>query len=287
MRTKYLLPQWSYIMGWIMALPGFVLGYLFLFKKYEIPGFGFRMRDNDGLLEKAFENFTNELAIVLVIVGLLCIAFSKRKQEDELTSKMRLSALHWGVITYYLIYVSVFVAENLLVSVPFIVDHYLELNIFTPLLIFIARFSFLKLFNRDIYLVGNVKLLPNRPVKKIGIVLTLLSLSIAASGLFSPLKYPFSYPLIYICFVFGLLLWSFSKYKIEDEMTKSQRLESLQLAVYFNYFLLLIATLFTYSLDFLSVLAVANFSPLVFFVMRMEYINYRNMNSLRGLVDEK
>lgn len=285
MRTKYLLPKWSFVVGWFLTIPGFVLGYLFTFHNYSIPGFGFRLREKDNFIEKAFENFTNELAIFMVILGLLFIAFSKSRKEDELSSKIRLSSLYWGVIAYYIVYIITYIISVFLTEIPFISQHYLELNIFTPLLIFIARFNYLKYINKDIYLIDKPFLLGNKPTRKLGIIITFLSFLILILALVFDLQGGNYYQLMYIAFIIGLLLWAFSKYKNEDEMTSEQRLESLQLSVYFNYGVLLIATLLFYSLNFLNVLGIANFSLLIFFVVRMEYVNYKNnriLNTFEG-----
>lgn len=97
----------------------------------------------------------------------------------------------------------------------------------------------------------------------------------------------FSYWLL----ILGLLFWVFSENKLEDEMTKQQRLESLQLAIYFNYMIILFLSLIFYSLSYLMVLAFAQCSILLFFMIRMEYINYKNNRQLNtfaeGMIDEK
>ncbi|MEJ5993959.1 hypothetical protein WG904_05940 [Pedobacter sp. Du54] len=285
MKTKYLFPKWCSIIGYILAIPGFILGYFCVFNNFEITGFGFRIREKDYIFEKAFENFTNELAIFLVIIGLLLIAFSKNKKEDELNSKIRLNSLYWGVLSYYIVYILLFCITAFLTEIYFLNQYYLELNIFTPLLIFIARFNYLKYIKKDVYLIDRPFLLPNWPTKKLGIIITFLAIVLFVTANISEQEEGKYYQLFYLSFITGLLLWVFSKYKNEDEMVNMQRLESLQLAVYFNYSLLLIATLFTYSLNFLTALAIANFSLLLFFVVRMEYVNYKNnliLNTFEG-----
>ncbi|RYG15400.1 MAG: hypothetical protein EOO07_15495 [Chitinophagaceae bacterium] len=288
MKSKYLFPTWGSIVGYLLAIPGFFLGCLYHFNHFSIPGFGFKLREKDHLFEKAFENFTNELAIFMVVIGLLLIAFSKGKKEDELSSKIRLNSLYWGIIAYYTIYILAFAISTFLTEIPFISQNYLELNIFTPLLIFIARFNYLKYVKNDIYLVDRPFLVANKPTKKLGIALTVVCLALlitcvitdpdndALDGLFY---------IFYLLFIVGLLLWAFSKYKNEDERVSQQRLESLQLAIYFNYSVLLGATLLFYSINFLAALTIANFSLLLFFVMRMEYVNYKNtriLNTFEG-----
>lgn len=288
MKNNYLFPKWCGLVGYLLTIPGFILGYLYVFHKFSIPGFGLRLREKDDLIIKAFENFTNELAIFMVIVGLLLVAFSKTNKEDELSSRIRLNSLYWGVIAYYMMYILFFSISAFLTEIPFISQNYLELNIFTPLLIFIARFNYLKHIKKDVYLIDQPFLLSNRPAKKLGILITVLTLILLIVGIVAdPQGDVFNklFNFAYLSFIIGLLLWAFSKYKNEDEMTSEQRLESLQLAVYFNYSVLLIATLLFYSLNFMFVLVIGNFSLLLFFAIRMEYVHYRNnriLNTFEG-----
>lgn len=288
MKSKFLFPTWCNIVGYLLAIPGFVLGYLNIFNKYQIPNFGFQLRAKDTLFEKSVENFTNELAIFLVVIGLVLIAFSKSKKEDELSAKLRLNALYWSVMTYYLIYLGAFLYSFIIDEIPFVGDHASELNIFTPLLIFIARYNYLKHVDKESYLISQPKFLPNQPFRKIGIILALagfvyfvLALMIDPNGM------PYvATQIVYLVFVVGLLLWAFSQNKTEDEMLMQKRLESLQLAVYFNYLVLLIATMTFYSFIFLFVLTIAQFSLLVFFVIRMEYVSFKDKQTLDTLAED-
>lgn len=287
MKSKYLFPTWCGPVGYLLAIPGFILGYLNIIKKYEIPNFGFKLRDKGNLIQSTFENFTNELVIFLVVVGLLFIAFSKNKREDELSAKIRLNSLYWSVMIYYIIYNLAYLLINFQ-EIPFINEHILELNIFTPLLIFIIRFYYLKHAKPGQFLTSKPKFLANKPYRTIGIALSIIGfVALIPMIIIDPIfgsSDPFT-NIAYFTMVFGLLIWSFSKNKIEDEGTMQQRLESLQLAVYFNYGILLTATLLFYSISYLLVLLFAQFSLLLYFVMRMEYVRYQNnkiLNTFEG-----
>lgn len=286
MKSKYLFPSWGSWVGYLLAIPGFVLGYLNVIKKYEIPGFVLRIREQNRILEPAFENFTNELVIFLVIVGLVLIAFSKNRQEDEMNAKLRLNALYWGVMTYYIFYFVGLVFSMMIGEIPFIGDHASELNLFTPLLIFIGRFYYLKYVKRDGYLVSAPKFLPHIPFKLIGIVLSVICLVVMILFLlFDSLKKweDMVGPISYLGLLIGLLLWAFSKNQTEDEMTMQQRLESLQLAIYINCAFVLIANILLYSLSFLYFMLFAQVSLLLYFVLRMEYVNYKNNKQLKAV----
>ncbi len=287
MKSRYLFPKWGSIAGYFLAIPGFVLGALYMFKDYSIPGFGFRLREKDNLIEKAFENFTNELAIFLVVTGLILVAFSKDNKEDELSAKLRHNALYWSVMIYSFTYVAGLLFSLFVSGIPFVDEYISELNIFTPLVIF--RYTYLKHVNKESYLIGNPKFLPNKPFKKMGVYLSLIFLSLFIVIMVTDGEINWDYRISsygYSMLVIGLLLWTFSKNKVEDEMVMQQRLESLQLAVYFNYAFLLIATAFVYSLNFLLVLILAQFSILLFFVIRMEYVNYKNNKLLQTMEGE-
>lgn len=287
MKSKFLFPTWCAIVGYLLAIPGFILGYLYTFKGYEIPGFGLKMREKDGLFQKAFENFTNELIIFLVIGGLILIAFSKAKKEDELTAKLRLNSLYWSVMIYYMLYILGY-SFIIIGEIPFVEEHLAEMNLFTPLVIFISRFYYLKHVNKDSFQLSKPNFLSNKPFKTIGIILTILGFTVVTISLIIDSNKDWvniMQTASYLVLVFGLLFWTFSKNKEEDEMTMQQRLEGLQLAVYFNYAVILFLTLITYSLLFLYVLIFAQFSILLFFVIRMEFINYKNnklINTFEG-----
>lgn len=290
MKSKYLFPAWCAIVGYLMAIPGLVLGYFTVIDNYMIPNFGFKIREKDSFFEKAFENFTNELAIFLVVVGLVLIAFSKAKREDELTAKLRLNSLYWGVMIYYLVYICGQVG-SFFGEVPLFSEHGATLNLFAPLIVFIIRFYYLKLIYREQYLVKEPYFLAFVPFKLLGKLMAVTGLvTFGIACLDGHLGDPIENAAA-ICFILGLMFWAFSKNKIEDEMVMQHRLESLQLAVYFNYALLLLATILVYSMAFLWVMIIAQFSLLLFFVIRMEYVNYKDKQTLTisegGLSHEK
>lgn len=279
MKNKYLFPRWCRSLGLILAVPGLILGYLYAVKGYEIPGFGFKMHKGNSLFQGEFENFTNELAIFLVVIGLTCTAFARNKKEDELSSKIRLNALYWSMAAYYSAYIICFFLQLIFGSIPFISEHTNELNIVMPLLIFNLRLYYLQYTGKDHFVISQPRFLPYRPFRLMGIIFTIagtagLIYALITENLFlSSEKWP---TIVFAVFFSGLLFWAFSRHKTEDEMMIEQRMESLQIAFYFNYILFLIATLTVYSLNYLLVLIIGQFSLLVYFIIRMEYVRYRN-----------
>ena len=72
--------------------------------------------------------------------------------------------------------------------------------------------------------------------------------------------------------IVGLLFIAFSKVKVEDEYVSKIRLESLQWAIYFNFVLLILATIFVHGMLYFQVIIFNMFTPLIFFIVRFYYI---------------
>lgn len=284
MKSKFLFPAWGNFVGYLMAIPGFILGYYNTIKDYEIPGFGFRMREKNSFFQAAFENFTNELIIFLVIIGLVLIAFSRKNNEDELSARLRLNSLFKAIKVYYVLFILCVIYSKVIGEISYIGSHLFELNIFTPLVIFIVRYNYLRYIKKESYIIDHPWFLNHNPFRTVGIAISSLSFLIFLYALIvfdnnwnnEVLDYS------YIFLIIGLFIWAFSKRKLEDEMTMQQRLESLQLAVYFNYALLLLGTMITYSLLFLYFLMFTQSSLLLFYIIRMEYVNFKNNQLLRN-----
>jgi len=95
-----------------------------------------KLADAAGLLNS--EHIFTAIATILIITGLLFIAFSKEKIEDEQILKLRLDSLQWAIyLNYFILIITVaFVSNNLLRDV-------IVLNIWTPLVFFIIRFRWM------------------------------------------------------------------------------------------------------------------------------------------------
>ncbi|RYE27768.1 MAG: hypothetical protein EOP48_34255 [Sphingobacteriales bacterium] len=299
MRAKYLFPHWLGPIGYLLAIPGLLLGFMVVYHEFEIPGFGVNMRAHSTLFSTAFENLTNELAIILSVTGLLLIAFSRRKNEDELTARLRLDALYWAVVVNYTTFFGLIIISDQIIPAFVEVDlitltldgnSTLAFNLYMPLIIFIARYNFLLYRNQDNYIVPKLRYLPARPYRKIGIAISLVCLIWIESQTFSFFEPSWKSNVTEILFYFlipGLLLWGFSRSKNEDEGIAQLRLESLQLAVYLNFALLLIFTLSIYGVLFLVIAAKYMYSLLVFFNVIFEikkylYMRQEELNTEKG-----
>lgn len=284
MKTRFLFPHLFKIIGILMACPGFVLGYMVVYRDYQIHGFGYRMRDHSFLFFSAFENFTNELALTLVIVGLSFIAFSRVKGEDELSGKLRLNALYWAVLTNFLGYGSYIVLAffNDLYSTS-VLDwllpklsndlQFTTINFFAPLLIFILRFNYLLYKNKGDYEFTEVKLLPERPYNIIGKVLTAVTFFMVLLGFTSQKFAPLDN--FYCGLPIAMLIWMYAKELHEDEYIKALRLDAMQIAIYVNYAVLLISNFVFYGFDFLLIQMLNLITIPLIFQIRFQYLLYK------------
>lgn len=78
----------------------------------------------------------------------------------------------------------------------------------------------------------------------------------------------------------GLFLIAFSKEKIEDEQIDQLRLDSLRWAIYCNYLILILIIIFTNGTDFIDMLRLNLWIPLVFFIIRFRWVIMRLNRSL-------
>jgi hypothetical protein len=97
---------------------------------------------------------------------------------------------------------------------------------------------------------------------------------------FSFIKADITNSLVGVLFIIGGLMVSFSKEKREDEFIANVRLSSLLWSVWANYILLIFAFLFIWNFDFLSVMVYNMFTILIIFIIRFNYVLYRNTKSL-------
>ena len=74
----------------------------------------------------------------------------------------------------------------------------------------------------------------------------------------------------------GLVLFAFSKEKIEDEQISQLRLDSLQLTIYISYILLIISLALTTGNDFRDIMHLFIWLPLAFFIILFRWKMFRN-----------
>lgn len=149
MKTSYLLHNKYKKYGWILLVLGLIIGALFYTEaidnellKVKVLSFysnGSFMDEEKSFFQIIETGLLDEIISILIIVGGLLVGFTKEKIEDEFIYQLRKDSLAWAIITNYIV---------LLFAVIFIYNFtffdVLIFNMFTPLLIFIIRFNFLK-----------------------------------------------------------------------------------------------------------------------------------------------
>ncbi|PWK18529.1 hypothetical protein [Xanthomarina spongicola] len=82
--------------------------------------------------------------------------------------------------------------------------------------------------------------------------------------------------LISLAIIIGGLIIVFTKEKVEDEFIYKLRTDSLVWALIFNYAILIFAILFIYGLTFFDVLVFNMFTPLLFFIIRFNFLKLKS-----------
>lgn len=100
--NRYLLPNYFGSIGWILSVPSAVVLLVYLFgKPWDAipPDFFFKLE----IWHKVLTVFSGDsilaaICMVLLSVGLLFVAFSREKIEDEYITKLRGDSLIWAVV---------------------------------------------------------------------------------------------------------------------------------------------------------------------------------------------
>jgi len=130
--------------GWFILVPSLLMGIYLLASGNEPDWLNGRMISVFPSLfsEKYFDtvnvNLANTIIGSLIIIGGLLVGFSKEKKEDEFIAKLRLQSLLWAVLINYTILLITFV---LVYGTAFF--SVMVYNMFTVLLLFIARFNYI------------------------------------------------------------------------------------------------------------------------------------------------
>lgn len=81
-----------------------------------------------------------------------------------------------------------------------------------------------------------------------------------------------------LAIIIGGLIVGFSKEKIEDEFIYKLRKDSLVWAIIFNYVVLILAIVFVYDFTFFDVLVFNMFTPLIFFIVRFNFLKRKSLS---------
>jgi hypothetical protein len=143
MSTQLLLPHRFKLIGWILLVPATIAGILYLvFDTNDVlPGRAFALVNDSisnvhvtGIIET---DLANTLIGCVFIIGAMFVGFSREKREDEFISGLRLSSLLWAVWVNYALLLLAFIFVW-----GFSFLQVMLYNMFTVLIIFIARFNY-------------------------------------------------------------------------------------------------------------------------------------------------
>lgn len=125
MKKDFLFPHSLGIPGWIISIVCLPVGVWMLV-------------ENDGGKVDPYGwlggYFPTVLTVVLIL-GLLMVAFSREKAEDEYVTKLRASSLVWAIIANYVL---LLLFTLLVYDLDYV--YVLIVNLFTPLLLYILKF---------------------------------------------------------------------------------------------------------------------------------------------------
>lgn len=140
MKSILLLPAYYKKIGWMVLMPSLLLGVVVRFFDFEWK-FLTLGNGNNSIFDNKI-NFTDEIALTGIILGLLFISFAREKQEDEFIYHTRLQSWQWSVlINYGLLLLATWLVHG------FAYIDVMMYNMLTVLIIFIIRFHWV--LNRE------------------------------------------------------------------------------------------------------------------------------------------
>jgi hypothetical protein len=152
MTTQLLLPHKYKLPGWCILIPATIMGIILSITGFEADWLHTKVFAliHDSFLGKSqfftviHTNVTNTVVGVLFLLGAILVGFSREKTEDEYIARIRLSSLLWAVyVNYILLLLSfIFIYGGAFLTV-------MIYNMFTVMIIFIARFNFILFKNKS------------------------------------------------------------------------------------------------------------------------------------------
>ena len=122
MRSSLLLPYKYKFIGAALLVLSLALGIPVRFWDFQL---------------ESLMNFTDEIALTGIILGLLFIAFAREKKEDEFINRTRLESWQWAVLINYIL---LLIATWAIHGLAFI--DVMMYNMLTIPIIFIVRFHY-------------------------------------------------------------------------------------------------------------------------------------------------
>ena len=124
MKKDFLFPNFWKIPGWVITIIGFFLGLWML------------LHDGEGMDPYSWlGGYFPTIFIVIFILGLLLVAFSREKKEDEYITGLRASSLVWAIIANYVL---LLLFTLLVYDLEYL--NVLVINLFSPIILYILKF---------------------------------------------------------------------------------------------------------------------------------------------------
>ena len=137
--NRYLLPTYFKIIGWLVSVPTALALLIYLFNQTWSENFVNEFfntlwgRESNSLNSNSI---ITTICLVMLMAGLLFIAFSKEKIEDEYIAKLRGDSLIWAVIANAVL---IIILSATVYGVWFIYVSFF--NLYTVLILFIIKFN--------------------------------------------------------------------------------------------------------------------------------------------------
>ncbi len=152
MKAKFLFPYQYKLIGWMITililiiwLFGVISGSQYDFFTITLP-FKYALQDSfNAKTNETTLSLGDEFMVVGLITGMIMIAFSREKVEDEYVAQVRLETLQWAIYINF----GLLIVATLLVYGTYYFNVMIY-NMFTPLLFFIARFYYVLYFKSKI-----------------------------------------------------------------------------------------------------------------------------------------
>ena len=137
MESSLLLPYRYKFIGVALLIPSLALGIPVRFWDFQLESLTIVFRKKAGGVFDDKINFTDEIALTGIILGLLFIAFAREKKEDEFINRTRLESWKWAVlINYILLLIATWAVHG------FAFIDVMMYNMLTIPIIFIVRFHY-------------------------------------------------------------------------------------------------------------------------------------------------
>lgn len=132
------IPMFPYQYKWpglVMAVIGLIVGAAVMYFDFRPELLEFETHPDMAFMNT--QNLIDEVALSLVVIGLMVLAFSRERTEDEFVTHIRLQSLLWSFVIYYsLVFLSVWIFYN---------DAFWSVmiyHLFMPLLFYVGLFRF-------------------------------------------------------------------------------------------------------------------------------------------------